>query len=212
MMAPVVRTGFNEIHYDTGTALDDPAAGRSSLLSEAELQAARDPIGYLQRLDASPSRRWSCFMPDPWPGGRWGAIPTPCWTTPVPAPWPPPAMKPPDCWISGCSRRPSPWIPKNRTGPLRRWRCCNPRSATGACPAVGWHALNGLALYRTQQLSAAIAELKTAFRLKQAAPDSHRQPAGCARLLMTLGNLYADLSLPGRPNPIIWRPSDAWCC
>ena len=35
-----------------------------------------------------------------------------------------------------------------------------------------WHALNGLALYRTQQLSAAIAELKTAFRLKQAAPDS----------------------------------------
>ena len=35
-----------------------------SLLEEAELQAARDPVGYLQRLDASPQAMDSrCFWP-----------------------------------------------------------------------------------------------------------------------------------------------------
>lgn len=62
--------------------------------------------------------------------------------------------------------------------------------------ASEWHALNGLALYRTQQLKEAIAELKTAFRLKQSARDKPVARLDSARLLMTLGNLYADLSLP----------------
>lgn len=32
-----------------------------SLLKEAELQAARDPVGYLQRLDASPQQDMELF-------------------------------------------------------------------------------------------------------------------------------------------------------
>ncbi|VFB11146.1 Uncharacterised protein [Aeromonas salmonicida] len=57
--------------------------------------------------------------------------------------------------------------------------------------ASEWHALNGLALYRTQQLKEAIAELKTPFASSNP-HETNRLPAWTQPAsLMTLGNLYA---------------------
>jgi diguanylate cyclase (GGDEF)-like protein len=59
-----------------------------------------------------------------------------------------------------------------------------------------WHALNGLALYKTNQLQSAIAELKSAFLLKrQLKQESKTAQLQYIRLLITLGNLYADIGL-----------------
>lgn len=57
-----------------------------------------------------------------------------------------------------------------------------------------WHALNGLAPYRTQQMKEAILELKTAYHLKQKSRVPSSPPCSAA-VYMTLGNLYADLNL-----------------
>ena len=167
-----------------------------SLLSEAELQAARDPIGYLQRLDASPQQEMELFHARSLAKAALGRYP--------------------DALLDNARAR-ALATARHETTRLLDFRLQQaaltldteePHQALRLLallqPEIGdhpallseWHALNGLALYRTQQLSAAIAELKTAFRLKQAAPDSPIASLQCARLLMTLGNLYADLSLP----------------
>ncbi|MFM4944514.1 diguanylate cyclase domain-containing protein [Aeromonas bivalvium] len=59
-----------------------------------------------------------------------------------------------------------------------------------------WHALNGLAHYRTDQLQLAVAELRSAFLLKrQLNQQSKLAQLQCVQLLITLGDLYADIGL-----------------
>ena len=58
-----------------------------------------------------------------------------------------------------------------------------------------WHALNGLALYRTQQMKEAILELKTALSPQAERAGFHPSTLQCGRLLMTLGNPMRDLNL-----------------
>ena len=65
-----------------------------------------------------------------------------------------------------------------------------------AAQRAQWHALNGLAHYKTHQLQSAIAELKSAFLLKrQLKQESKQAQLQCIQLLITLGNLYADIGL-----------------
>ncbi|UBO75861.1 GGDEF domain-containing protein [Aeromonas rivuli] len=65
-----------------------------------------------------------------------------------------------------------------------------------AAQRAQWHALNGLAHYKANQLQSAIAELKSAFLLKrQLKQESKQAQLQCIQLLITLGNLYADIGL-----------------
>lgn len=166
-----------------------------SLLDEAELQAARDPVGYLQRLDANPQQDMEQFHARALAKAALGRYP--------------------DALLDNARAR-ALATARQETARLLDFRLQQvaltldteePHQALRLLallqPEVNghparlseWHALNGLALYRTQQLKEAISELKTAFHLKQKEPKTALSNLQCARLLMTLGNLYADLSL-----------------
>ena len=77
-----------------------------SLLEEAELQAARDPVGYLQRLDASPQQDMELFHARALARPPWAVTSRPCWTTPAPAGWPVLSKSSGACSTSDCSRLP----------------------------------------------------------------------------------------------------------
>ncbi|MFQ2771802.1 diguanylate cyclase domain-containing protein [Aeromonas caviae] len=166
-----------------------------SLLKEAELQAARDPVGYLQRLDASPQQDMELFYARSLAQAALGRYPQ---------------AQRDNARARGLANA------QQETLRLLDFRlqqialtldADTPDQAlellTQLWPAVRhhprqvseWHALNGLALYRTQQMKEAILELKTAYHLKQKEPGSILSTLQCGRLLMTLGNLYADLNL-----------------
>nr|WP_236749017.1 GGDEF domain-containing protein [Aeromonas caviae] len=166
-----------------------------SLLKEAELQAARDPVGYLQRLDASPQQDMELFYARSLAQAALGRYPQ---------------AQRDNARARGLANA------QQETLRLLDFRlqqialtldADTPDQAlellTQLWPAVRhhprqvseWHALNGLALYRTQQMKEAILELKTAYHLKQKEPGSVLSTLQCGRLLMTLGNLYADLNL-----------------
>jgi len=166
-----------------------------SLLKEAELQAARDPVGYLQRLDASPQQDMELFYARSLAQTALGRYPQ---------------AQRDNARARGLANA------QQETLRLLDFRlqqialtldADTPDQAlellTQLWPAVRhhprqvseWHALNGLALYRTQQMKEAILELKTAYHLKQKEPGSILSTLQCGRLLMTLGNLYADLNL-----------------
>jgi tetratricopeptide (TPR) repeat protein len=165
------------------------------LLKEAELQAARDPVGYLQRLDASPQQDMELFYARSLAQAALGRYPQ---------------AQRDNARARGLANA------QQETLRLLDFRlqqialtldADTPDQAlellTQLWPAVRhhprqvseWHALNGLALYRTQQMKEAILELKTAYHLKQKEPGSILSTLQCGRLLMTLGNLYADLNL-----------------
>lgn len=166
-----------------------------SLLKEAELQAARDPVDYLQRLDASPQQDMELFYARSLAQAALGRYPQ---------------AQRDNARARGLANA------QQETLRLLDFRlqqialtldADTPDQAlellTQLWPAVRhhprqvseWHALNGLALYRTQQMKEAILELKTAYHLKQKEPGSILSTLQCGRLLMTLGNLYADLNL-----------------
>ncbi|MFQ2652404.1 diguanylate cyclase domain-containing protein [Aeromonas caviae] len=166
-----------------------------SLLKEAELQAARDPVGYLQRLDASPQQDMELFYARSLAQAALGRYPQ---------------AQRDNARARGLANA------QQETLRLLDFRlqqialtldADTPDQAlellTQLWPVVRhhprqvseWHALNGLALYRTQQMKEAILELKTAYHLKQKEPGSILSTLQCGRLLMTLGNLYADLNL-----------------
>lgn len=166
-----------------------------SLLKEAELQAARDPVGYLQRLDTSPQQDMELFYARSLAQAALGRYPQ---------------AQRDNARARGLANA------QQETLRLLDFRlqqialtldADTPDQAlellTQLWPAVRhhprqvseWHALNGLALYRTQQMKEAILELKTAYHLKQKEPGSILSTLQCGRLLMTLGNLYADLNL-----------------
>nr|WP_238566426.1 GGDEF domain-containing protein [Aeromonas aquatica] len=165
------------------------------LSEEAELQAARDPVGYLRRLDASPQQEMELFHARSLAKAALGRYPQA---------------------LLDNARARALAITRQENARLLDFQLQQvaltldteaPQLALSLLaqlqPTLGghpaqqseWHALNGLALYRTQQLKEAIAELKTAFHLKQQEPKSALSDLQCARVLMTLGNLYADLSL-----------------
>nr|WP_232306911.1 diguanylate cyclase [Aeromonas tecta] len=165
------------------------------LLEEVELQAARDPVGYLRRLDTDSGQDMELYYARSLAKAALGRYP--------------------EALIDNARAR---GLASARQESLRlldfqlqqvalTLNTEDPQQAlnllaqlqthvTGQ-PAqeAEWHALKGLALYRTQHLKEAITELKTAFHLKRNEPESSHAHLQCARLLMTLGNLYADLSL-----------------
>ncbi|TFF73376.1 GGDEF domain-containing protein [Aeromonas taiwanensis] len=166
-----------------------------SLLDEAELQVARDPVGYLQRLDASPRQDMELFYARALAQAALGRYP--------------------QALLDNARAR---GLASARQASLRlldfrlqqialTLEAETPERAldllTQLWPAVRdhpaqaseWHALNGLAFYRAQQMKEAILELKTALQQKQQEPVTLLSTLQCGRLLMTLGNLYADLSL-----------------
>lgn len=165
------------------------------LFDEAELAAARDPAGYLQRLDAEPRQGMELFHARSLAKAALGQHP--------------------EALLDNARAR-TLAAAHQETGRLLDFRLQQialtleteaPRQALTLLaqlqPALRdhpgqqsqWHALKGLALYRTQQLKEAIGELKTAYQLNQQTPETALSSLQCARLLMTLGNLYADLSL-----------------
>ncbi|MNF49338.1 Diguanylate cyclase YdeH [compost metagenome] len=165
------------------------------LLEEAELQAARDPAGYLQRLNAKPRPDMELFHARSLAKAALGYYPEALLD---------------NARARGLAtarqetlrlldfRLQQVALTLDTEAPQQALRLLSQlQSAVRGHPAQEseWHALNGLALYRTQRLKEAIAELKTAFRLKQQIPASPLAGLQFARLMMTLGNLYADLSL-----------------
>ncbi|HCT2507521.1 TPA: GGDEF domain-containing protein, partial [Aeromonas dhakensis] len=166
-----------------------------SLLKEAELQAARDPVGYLQRLDASPQQDMELFYARSLAQAALGRYPQALLDNARArglASAQQETLRLLDFRLQQIALTLDTEAPDQALTLLEQLR---PAVAGHPQQTSEWHALNGLALYRTQQLSPAIAELKTAFRLKQSVPDSPIASLQCARLLMTLGNLYADLNL-----------------
>ncbi|WP_219614868.1 GGDEF domain-containing protein [Aeromonas salmonicida] len=167
-----------------------------SLLEEAELQAARDPVGYLQRLDANPQQDMELFYARALAQAALGHYPQALLDN-ARARELASAQQHPlrllDFQLQEVALILDTEAPDKALRLLARLK---PAVIDHPMQASEWHALNGLALYRTQQLKEAIAELKTAFRLKQSARDKPVASLDSARLLMTLGNLYADLSLP----------------
>ena len=166
-----------------------------SLLKEAELQAARDPVGYLQRLDASPQQDMELFYARSLAQAALGRYPQALLDNARArglASAQQETLRLLDFRLQQIALTLDTEAPDQALTLLEQLR---PAVAGHPQQTSEWHALNGLALYRTQQLSPAIAELKTAFRLKQSVPDSPIANLQCARLLMTLGNLYADLNL-----------------
>ncbi|WP_349922604.1 diguanylate cyclase domain-containing protein [Aeromonas veronii] len=165
------------------------------LFDETELAAARDPAGYLQRLDAEPRQGMELFHARSLAKAALG--------------------RHPDALVDNARAR-SLAAAHKETSRLLDFRLQQvaltleteaPRQALRLLaqlqPALmghparlaQWHALNGLALYRTRQLKEAIGELKTAYHLNQQAQETTLSSLQRARLLMTLGNLYADLRL-----------------
>ncbi|TNI18875.1 GGDEF domain-containing protein [Aeromonas dhakensis] len=166
-----------------------------SLLKEAELQAARDPVGYLQRLDASPQQDMELFYARSLAQAALGRYPQALLDNARArglASAQQETLRLLDFRLQQIALTLDTEAPDQALTLLEQLR---PAVAGHPQQTSEWHSLNGLALYRTQQLSPAIAELKTAFRLKQSVPDSPIASLQCARLLMTLGNLYADLNL-----------------
>ena len=166
-----------------------------SLLKEAELQAARDPVGYLQRLDANPQQDMEQFYARALAQAALGRYPQALLDNARArglASAQQETLRLLDFRLQQIALTLDTEAPDQALTLLEQLK---PAVAGHPQQTSEWHALNGLALYRTQQLSAAIAELKTAFRLKQTIPNSTIASLQCARLLMTLGNLYADLNL-----------------
>ena len=166
-----------------------------SLLEEAELQAARDPVGYLQRLDASPQQDMELFHARALAQAALGRYQQALLDNARArglASAQQESQRLLDFRLQQIALTLDTEAPEQALHLLTQLR---PAVLGHAQQESEWHALNGLALYRTQQLKEAIAELKTAFQLKQKGPRSALATLQRARLLMTLGNLYADLSL-----------------
>lgn len=167
----------------------------SSLLEEAELQAAQDPVGYLQRLDASPQQNMELFYARALAQAALGRYQQALLDNARArglASAQQELRRLLDFRLQQIALTLDTEAPEQALHLLTQLR---PAVLGHAQQESEWHALNGLALYRTQQLKEAIAELKTAFQLKQKGPRSALATLQRARLLMTLGNLYADLSL-----------------
>lgn len=167
------------------------------LFDETELAAARDPAGYLQRLDAEPRQGMELFHARSLAKAALG--------------------RHPDALIDNARARTLAAAHRETTRlldfrlqqvaltleteaprqALRLLAQLQPALMGHPDQLAQWHSLNGLALYRTGQLKEAIGELKTAYHLYQQAPETALSSLQCARLLMTLGNLYADLRLHG---------------
>nr|WP_244463639.1 GGDEF domain-containing protein [Aeromonas bestiarum] len=166
-----------------------------SLLEEAELQAARDPVGYLRRLDAHPQQDMELFHARALAQAALGRYPQALLDNARArglASAQQETQRLLDFRLQQIALTLDTEAPDQALALLAQLR---PAVADHPMQESEWHALNGLALYRTQQLKEAIAELKTAFQLKRATPDNPISSLQCARLLMTLGNLYADLNL-----------------
>lgn len=166
-----------------------------SLLEEAELQAARDPVGYLQRLDASPQQDMELFHARALAQAALGRyqqalLDNACARGLASAQQESQRLL--DFRLQQIALTLDTEAPEQALQLLAQLR---PAVLGHLQQESEWHALNGLALYRTQQMKEAIAELKTAFQLKQKGPRSNLSTLQCARLMMTLGNLYADLNL-----------------
>lgn len=143
-----------------------------SLLKEAELQAARDPVGYLQRLDASPQQDMELFYARSLAQAALGRYPQALLDNARArglASAQQETLRLLDFRLQQIALTLDTEAPDQALTLLEQLR---PAVAGHPQQTSEWHALNGLALYRTQQLSPAIAELKTAFRLKQSVPDS----------------------------------------
>lgn len=165
------------------------------LFEEAELAAARDPVGYLQRLDAEPHQEMELFHARSLAKAALGRYPEALQDNArarALASARQETMRLLDFRLQQIALTLDTEAPQQA---LKLLAQLEPDLAGHPVQLSEWHALNGLALYRTQQLKEAIGELKTAYHLKQQEPETPLSLLQCARLLMTLGNLYADLSL-----------------